>query len=104
MYFVKPVNISSVTRCKILAGLALFLFWAFFFSFFLAPLWISAVLLVLHVLVVYLFVTALFKLLAYLVLSAAGEGTPPASLNKAAGVVPDPKNSEKFLDSSSPIT
>lgn len=97
MYFVKPVNISSVTRCKALAGLALFLFWAFFFSFFLAPLWLSAVLLVLHVLVVYLLVSALFKLLVYLVLSAAGEGTPPASLNKAAGVVPDPQTGGDFL-------
>ena len=89
MYFLKPVNISSVTRCKFLSVLALVLFWLFFFSFFLAPLWISSVLFVLHVVVLYLLVSCCFRLLAYLCLSQGGEGTLPASANSAAANVPD---------------
>lgn len=88
MYFLKPVNISIVSRCRLFLVAALVTFWGFFFSFFLAPLWASGVCAVFHVLALYLAVNNCYKLLVYLFLSREGEGVVPRASNDAPAQSP----------------
>lgn len=81
MFFLKPVNISSVTHCKYLLVAALVSFWASFLSFFLEPLPLTILLFAAHVAILYLLVGQTYKLLVFLVLSGEGEGASPARAN-----------------------
>ncbi len=83
MYFLKPVNILAVNRCRLFVVAALVTFWGFFFSFFLAPLWACGVLAVLHVLALYLSVSSFYRLLVYTFLNREGEGIASSASNDA---------------------
>lgn len=78
MYFLKPLNILTVTRFKLFAVSALVTFWAFFFSFFLAPIWATAICALLHLLTLLLAFHQGYKLLVYLFLSQqeGGDSAP----------------------------
>lgn len=74
MFFLKPVNILTVARFRLYVVAALATFWSFFFSFFLAPLWASGVLAIIHLIALVLAVSQGYRLMAYVFLSKAGEG------------------------------
>ena len=104
MLFLKPVNISSVTRCKYLVIAALATFWASFFAFFMAPFWLSAFLLCAHIVLLYLLVSHSYRLLVYLFLTKAGEGAVPAAANCAAAPAPAPQKEGVLESGTPPIT
>ena len=83
MYFLKPVNILAVNRCRLFVVAALVTFWGFFFSFFLAPLWACGVLAVLHVRALYLSVSSFYRLLVYPFLTRYGVGLASRASNAA---------------------
>lgn len=74
MYFLKPVNILTVTRFRVYVVAALATFWACFFAFFYAPMWTFFVGAGLHVLSLILAVSQGYKLLVFIFLSREGEG------------------------------
>lgn len=76
MFFVKPVNISSVNRFRSYVIAALVSFWLCVFTFFLAPIWLCVVLFLAHLASLCLAVSDGYTLLAFLLVSKdqAGEG------------------------------
>lgn len=77
MFFLKPVNISSVNRFRTFVVASLVSFWVTAASFFLAPIWAFLGLFVVHVVCVYLAVTDGYTLLAFLLVpkdQREGEG------------------------------
>ncbi len=76
MFFLKPVNISSVNRFRTFVVAALVTFWLCVFTFFLAPVWLCAVLFLAHIASVCLAVSDGYTLLAFLLVpkDGAGEG------------------------------
>lgn len=76
MFFLKPVNISSVNRFRTFVVAALVSFWVAASSFFFAPIWAFLGLFVVHVVCVYLAVSDGYTLLAFLLVpkDRVGEG------------------------------
>lgn len=88
MYFIKPVNISIVERCKFLVIAALATFWASLVAFFLAPMLAFIILLAVHAVALYLACTQCYRVLMFLFLSKDGEGASRAAANSAAADAP----------------
>lgn len=104
MFFLKPVNISSVERCKYLVIVALVTFWAALLAFFLASIWVFVALVAVHVITLYLTVTQCHRLMVFLFLSRVGEGASPASANSAAADAPTQQNGGFSQSGIPPIT
>lgn len=104
MFFLKPVNISSVERCKYLVIVSLGSFWAALLSFFLAPIWAFIALVAVHVIAIYLTVIHCHRLMVFLFLSKAGEGALPASANSTAAGAPTQQNGGFSQNGTPPIT
>lgn len=92
MYFLKPVNTSSVARCKYLVVVALATFWFSLAAFFLAPLSAFVVVLAIHLIASCLSVTQCYRVLMYLVLAQGGEGAVAGAANSAPAPAPEPKD------------
>lgn len=89
MFFLKPVNISSVTRCKYLAVSSLATFWISVFMFFFASGWMFLLFIAAHAVSLYLLVSHAYRLLSFIVLSLGGEGAVPGAANSAPAHAPD---------------
>lgn len=81
MYFLRPVNILTVTRFRFCVVAALVTFWATFFTFFYAPMWGFIVSAILHLMALFLAVSYGYKLCVFVFLSKEGEGAPPSTSN-----------------------
>ena len=81
MYFLRPVNISTVTRLRFFVIAALVTFWATFFTFFYAPIWGFIVAAILHLMALSLAISYGYKLCVFVFLSREGEGAPSSTSN-----------------------